>query len=70
MPYSADTPSRAKSSEELPNTIPGWGVDLDPANRPNLPARAVRPRRHRRPLGHPRPATGLGGASNPSSTAA
>lgn len=37
MPYTADKPSRAKSSEELRATIPGWGADLDPADRPSVP---------------------------------
>ncbi len=37
MPYSADKPSRAPSSDELRAKIPGWGVDLDPADRPAYP---------------------------------
>ena len=37
MPYIAIKPSRARSSEELRATIPGWGADLDPANRPAWP---------------------------------
>jgi hypothetical protein len=37
MPYIADPPSRARSSEELRATIPGWGADLDPADRPAYP---------------------------------
>ncbi|MBJ7324220.1 hypothetical protein HQO38_17355 [Rhodococcus fascians] len=37
MPYSADKPSRARSAEELRAAIPGWGVDLDPADRPAYP---------------------------------
>jgi hypothetical protein len=35
--YTADKPSTAPSSEELRQRIPGWGVDLDPANRPSYP---------------------------------
>ena len=37
MPYTSEKPSRAASSEELRATIPGWGVDLDPADRPAFP---------------------------------
>lgn len=35
MPYTAEKPSTAPSSEELRQRIPGWGVDLDRANRPS-----------------------------------
>lgn len=37
MPYTADKPSRARSSDELRAAIPGWGADLDPADRPSFP---------------------------------
>ncbi|WP_111768552.1 hypothetical protein [Nakamurella deserti] len=37
MPYTADKPSRARSSEQLRAEIPGWGADLDPADRPSFP---------------------------------
>ena len=37
MPYTAGKPVRAPTSEELRARIPGWGVDLDPANRPSVP---------------------------------
>jgi hypothetical protein len=37
MPYIAQKPSRAPSSAELRERIPGWGVDLDPADRPSVP---------------------------------
>lgn len=37
MPYTAEKPSRALSSEELRARIPGWGADLDPADRPSVP---------------------------------
>ena len=37
MPYTADKPTRAPSAEELRRTIPGWGVDLDPQDRPAVP---------------------------------
>ena len=43
MPYIAEKPSRAPSSEELRATIPGWGADLDPANRPSVPKLHVTP---------------------------
>jgi hypothetical protein len=35
--YTADKPLLAPSSEELRASIPGWGVDLDPADRPSVP---------------------------------
>src|SRR4051812_12952577 len=37
LPYTADQPSRARSSEQLRAAIPGWGTDLDPAMRPSFP---------------------------------
>ncbi len=37
MPYTANKPSRARSSDELRAAIPGWGVDLDPKDRPSVP---------------------------------
>src|SRR4051794_30594300 len=37
MTYTADKPSIALSSEELRARIPGWGVDLDPRDRPAVP---------------------------------
>jgi hypothetical protein len=37
MTYTAQKPPLARSSEELRAEIPGWGVDLDPANRPAFP---------------------------------
>ncbi len=37
MPYTADWPRAARSSDELRRTIPGWGVDLDPKDRPAYP---------------------------------
>lgn len=37
MPYTAEKATRLRSSEELRRMIPGWGVDLDPANRPSVP---------------------------------
>jgi hypothetical protein len=35
--YTREKPRQAPSSDELRRTIPGWGVDLDPANRPSFP---------------------------------
>jgi hypothetical protein len=37
MPYTAQKPQQASSSEELRSRIPGWGSDLDPADRPSVP---------------------------------
>jgi len=37
MPYTADKPGLVPSPEELRARIPGWGVDLDPKDRPSVP---------------------------------
>jgi len=37
MPYTADKPPLPESSEQLRQRIPGWGVDLDPRDRPSVP---------------------------------
>ena len=37
MPYTADDRPLRRSSEELRAQIPGWGADLDPADRPSYP---------------------------------
>ncbi len=37
MPYTADKPRLAPSADELRSRIPGWGADLDPADRPAFP---------------------------------
>ena len=37
MAYTREKPRIAPDSEELRRTIPGWGVDLDPADRPSYP---------------------------------
>lgn len=37
MPYTADWKRNIRTSDELRATIPGWGVDLDPADRPAYP---------------------------------
>jgi len=36
-PYLPDKPKRIPSSDELRARIPGWGADLDPADRPSYP---------------------------------
>lgn len=37
MPYRAEKPPLPESSEQLRARIPGWGVDLDPQDRPAVP---------------------------------
>jgi hypothetical protein len=37
MPYTSDKPQQPPSSAELRARIPGWGADLDPADRPSVP---------------------------------
>jgi hypothetical protein len=37
MTYTPDKPPIAESREELRRRIPGWGVDLDPHDRPSVP---------------------------------
>jgi hypothetical protein len=37
MPYTREKPQTGRSSDELRRTIPGWGVDLNPADRPSVP---------------------------------
>jgi hypothetical protein len=37
MAYTAEKPPLAESSEQLRARIPGWGVDLDPKDRPSVP---------------------------------
>ena len=37
MPYTADKPGITPSAEALRARIPGWGADLDPADRPAFP---------------------------------
>lgn len=37
MAYTPDKPKLAESSEQLRARIPGWGADLDPADRPSVP---------------------------------
>jgi hypothetical protein len=37
MAYTPEKPPLAESSDQLRARIPGWGVDLDPADRPSVP---------------------------------
>jgi hypothetical protein len=37
MTYTANKPPLAESSDQLRSRIPGWGVDLDPKDRPSVP---------------------------------
>jgi hypothetical protein len=37
MAYTAEKPPLARSTDELRRTIHGWGVDLDPKDRPAVP---------------------------------
>lgn len=37
MPYTADKPPLPETLEQLRARIPGWGADLDPADRPSFP---------------------------------
>ncbi len=37
MAYTAEKPPLAESSDQLRARIPGWGVDLDPKDRPSVP---------------------------------
>ena len=37
MTYTADKPALAESRDQLRARIPGWGVDLDPDDRPSVP---------------------------------
>jgi hypothetical protein len=37
MAYTADKPKLPETTEELRARIPGWGVDLDPKDRPSVP---------------------------------
>jgi len=37
MTYTSERPPMAESSDQLRARIPGWGVDLDPKDRPSVP---------------------------------
>jgi hypothetical protein len=41
--YTREKPKIAPDTEELRRTIPGWGVDLNPADRPSYPKERVEP---------------------------
>lgn len=43
MPYRAEHSNRAPSSDELRARIPGWGADLDAAQRPSWPMETAEP---------------------------
>jgi len=43
MTYTADHPPRPETSEQLRARIPGWGADLDPADRPSFPREQLDP---------------------------
>jgi hypothetical protein len=43
MAYTAKKPPLAESSEQLRARIPGWGVDLDPQDRPSVPRERFEP---------------------------
>ena len=43
MAYTADKPPLAESSDQLRARIPGWGVDLDPKDRPSFPRERLDP---------------------------
>jgi hypothetical protein len=45
MAYTAEKPHNAMSSDELRAAIPGWGVDLDPKDRPSVPREQFDPKR-------------------------
>lgn len=37
MPYTPEKPRLTETSDQLRARIPGWGADLDPADRPSIP---------------------------------
>ncbi len=43
MPYTADKPALPETVDELRTRIPGWGADLDPADRPAVPRERLDP---------------------------
>ena len=45
MAYTSEKPTRTESSDELRARIPGWGVDLDPSDRPSVPREQYDPER-------------------------
>ncbi|HYN96242.1 MAG TPA: hypothetical protein VES42_20550 [Pilimelia sp.] len=45
MAYTSDKPKLAESIDQLRARIPGWGADLDPADRPAVPKERLDPDR-------------------------
>jgi len=43
MTYTPEKPPLPRSVEELRSSIPGWGVDLDPKDRPSVPRERFAP---------------------------
>jgi hypothetical protein len=43
MPYTSDKPALPEDLDELRARIPGWGADLDPADRPSYPREVLDP---------------------------
>ena len=43
MAYTADKPALPETSEQLRARIPGWGADLNPADRPSVPQERLDP---------------------------
>jgi hypothetical protein len=43
MAYTADKPPLVETSDQLRARIPGWGVDLDPKDRPSIPRERFEP---------------------------
>jgi hypothetical protein len=43
MPYTPDKPKLTEPSDDLRARIPGWGADLDPADRPSVPRERFAP---------------------------
>ena len=43
MPYTANQPAPRETPEQLRARIPGWGADLDPADRPAVPRERYAP---------------------------
>ena len=41
MAYTREKPRIARSTVELRSSIPGWGADLNPADRPSFPKEAM-----------------------------
>jgi hypothetical protein len=68
MPYTAEKPRLTPSVEELRQRIPGWGVDLDPADRPGVPKSASTRGARARTGIFPSGRKSGGRASGPSST--